>query len=528
MAVRYLVSGKDGDHLPVSGPDGKLDHRLMGAAWAALHGGYRGNTYEGPGKPQAIEKLKALYKSEGMDLPETNSEIVNSELAGPKFTIHNSLFPRFVIRLAEIGTTGLARVPLAITGQWVKNGVEFSITHDDLDDLLANFQKRLNGEVNVDYDHASEMPEVARGGPLPSAGRIVGLDPPERFVNGVGASRSIGTPLRFILYGHYEPTEHARELIRNREYRYISPAIDWGARSKQTGKRQGTTLTSVALTNRPFLEELPEIRLSDPGYVSVGPTLASATNRPGQAPALLGEKTMKNLELKNIDGAHHVFDGEEPVGVLADDHLRGYVNQYLPAAADGGDEKEKASEAARAAVLSELGVRDVETARRAVSTSAEAERAEKAGRELARIYLSEKPDEEAGDKLLASGAVTLPELRGAERARKRVDQALGAGKILPLDRAVAFRIAFADAKAFDEWIAKRPAYPRLGPPSGIAGNEIDSAHPRQQLAELVRRKKDELKEKYPARSEQLLFDQATQLVRKENPELFRRYREEKA
>jgi len=55
-------------HLQVK-VDGKPDHRLMGAAWAALHGGYRGNKYEGPNKQEAIKKLKALYKSEKMTTP---------------------------------------------------------------------------------------------------------------------------------------------------------------------------------------------------------------------------------------------------------------------------------------------------------------------------------------------------------------------------------------------------------------------------------------------------------------------------
>jgi len=54
--------------LPVK-VNGKVNHRLMGAAWAALHGGYRGNKYEGPGKTAAIKKLKALYKSEDMETP---------------------------------------------------------------------------------------------------------------------------------------------------------------------------------------------------------------------------------------------------------------------------------------------------------------------------------------------------------------------------------------------------------------------------------------------------------------------------
>ena len=76
----------------------------------------------------------------------------------------------------------------------------------------------------------------------------------------------------WILFGSYLPTARARKLIEQSEYRYISPAINWAGRDKRTGKIDGTTLTSVALTNRPFLEELPQIRLSDPAFqlVDVG------------------------------------------------------------------------------------------------------------------------------------------------------------------------------------------------------------------------------------------------------------------
>lgn len=53
-------------HLPVK-VNGKVNRRLMGAAKAALTVGYRGNKYAGPGKAKALAKLKALYKSEGME-----------------------------------------------------------------------------------------------------------------------------------------------------------------------------------------------------------------------------------------------------------------------------------------------------------------------------------------------------------------------------------------------------------------------------------------------------------------------------
>ncbi len=55
-------------HLQVK-RNGKPDHGLMGGAWAALHGGYRGNQYSGPNKADALRKLIALYKSEGLPTP---------------------------------------------------------------------------------------------------------------------------------------------------------------------------------------------------------------------------------------------------------------------------------------------------------------------------------------------------------------------------------------------------------------------------------------------------------------------------
>lgn len=58
-------------HLQVKNA-GKVDRRLMGAAWAALHGGYRGNKYEGPNKAQAIAALKKLYDAEGVSYPKEN------------------------------------------------------------------------------------------------------------------------------------------------------------------------------------------------------------------------------------------------------------------------------------------------------------------------------------------------------------------------------------------------------------------------------------------------------------------------
>ena len=83
-SIKYLVTESDGTtHLPVTTESGTPDHGLMGNAWAALHGGFRGNEYAGPNKEEAISKLKAMYKAEKMDEPDgrmSKEEIEDMEL----------------------------------------------------------------------------------------------------------------------------------------------------------------------------------------------------------------------------------------------------------------------------------------------------------------------------------------------------------------------------------------------------------------------------------------------------------------
>lgn len=61
-------------HLQVRDASGQPDHRLMGAAYAALTVGYRGNRYEGPDKAGALRKLRALYNAEEMAWPGEQAE----------------------------------------------------------------------------------------------------------------------------------------------------------------------------------------------------------------------------------------------------------------------------------------------------------------------------------------------------------------------------------------------------------------------------------------------------------------------
>ena len=79
--------------------------------------------------------------------------------------------------------TGLIRIPIAVTGDWKGSDKGFSIGLDDLNEIRENFAKKPTGEINVDYEHASEVP-FGTGGPVLSAGRITRLDEPEHFRNG--------------------------------------------------------------------------------------------------------------------------------------------------------------------------------------------------------------------------------------------------------------------------------------------------------------------------------------------------------
>jgi Mu-like prophage I protein len=154
------------------------------------------------------------------------------------------------------GPFNLTEIPIAVTGSWVKEGHRFSITEEDLDDIIKNFENRGNGEVVVDYEHASENPQVARGGPIPAAAWITKLSKKD---GEDGKSK--------MLWGDVDFTDEAKKHIERKQYKYFSPAIDWGAVEKKTGRSKGATLTSGALTNHPFLEELPAIQLSDKGKV---------------------------------------------------------------------------------------------------------------------------------------------------------------------------------------------------------------------------------------------------------------------
>jgi hypothetical protein len=452
----------------------------------------------------------------------------------------------------------LARIPIAITGKWVRDGNDFSITLADLEEIVRNFNGRRNGEINVDYDHASEMPEVGAGGPVPSAGRIVELEEPrllgtphppsyagrqsitwgrDPLPGGEGGERSeTGEGSRWILYGSYDPTPRARKLIESREYRYISPAINWAGRDKRTGKMTGTTLTSVALTNRPFLEELPQIRLSDPAYqlVDIGDVhvetalgtqeekksevrsqkseeeqpatnsgrSSSSVNRQSTNGNLPGGK-MKQVKLSVQDGQIKVAHDDLPDGYFADP---AEVRQCMEDL--GGD---SGALALAAEIESMAGLPGHAESGGASATLSEC---------VAEIRRRLAPHQEISLKeaaaLLSENEAGGKSIAAADYFRWRVeqelDEAVKNGKVLPRQRDDWRKIALSDFPTFRKIVAEqKPQVPLR--PVGLGGSGPEDAQTQVKLLAEQR-----------MRERQISFGQALSEIGREQPELVHQYR----
>lgn len=364
-------------------------------------------------------------------------------------------------------------IPIAVTGAWIKGDESFSITRQDLGDMVRNFGKRKNHAVVIDYEHASEMPEVAKGGPIPAAGWIHGLRLGNRRRGAEDGKSSSDLPSppsnSHTLAAVVEWTPEAERMIHSGQYRFFSPAIDWGALDKESGKPQGATLTSGALTNHPFLEELPPIMLSDGTVVTLSGE-RSATPETSVAESSGGrtheheEIRMKKLTLKRIPeghehaGHHAIFEdgSEDPLGFIPHDELSEYAATHLGI---NPDMEEDSGESRATGDHEESGKLKVE--------ARDVQRRSFFLREAVR---KGKIDNHRASELAESGKITLADYIHAREAEKLIESAIRDGKILPRDRAFFFRDALERSREFQDYIRSAPPVVRLGV-KGIGSGE---------------------------------------------------------
>ncbi|WOE69096.1 phage protease [Hydrogenimonas thermophila] len=129
---------------------------------------------------------------------------------------------------------------IALTGKWAGHRAgEFELRSEDLKQIVFNFQN-MGLDVVVDYEH-----QTLFGNEAPAAGWI-------KHPDGLKIEGD-------KLLAKIEWTPRAKEMIEKKEYRYLSPTIVPNYTDPVTGNSIGWVLHSVALTNTPFLKELPAI-----------------------------------------------------------------------------------------------------------------------------------------------------------------------------------------------------------------------------------------------------------------------------
>jgi len=169
-------------------------------------------------------------------LPEDWKEPVAAREEGPEMAL--------LIGDSRTAADGLKRIPVALVTRGFKGKQRFAVTRDDLASIAANFKKR-QADVPLDYEHSTL--QAADGTPKPTAGWLKRIeDAPDE---------------RGVLWGWVDYTEQGAASVAAKDYKYVSPVIEWGVRDKKTGEQQGATVTSIALTKQPLFENLPSLPL---------------------------------------------------------------------------------------------------------------------------------------------------------------------------------------------------------------------------------------------------------------------------
>lgn len=132
-------------------------------------------------------------------------------------------------------------IKVAVIGKWKGHHAgQFEIDQTDLEQMVDNF-KHSGLSIPIDYEHESLENKKA-----PAIGWVDKLYIKDN-----------------ALYALPKWNDEARELIKNKQYKYISPVFVFNSKDAVSGKGIGTTLQSIALTNTPFLAELGEISLKN-------------------------------------------------------------------------------------------------------------------------------------------------------------------------------------------------------------------------------------------------------------------------
>lgn len=130
---------------------------------------------------------------------------------------------------------------IGVIGEWKAhhNGV-MKLTLDIFNEIIKNYEKSKVA-IACDYDHALLSNNSAKAsGWVELSSDALKIEDDKLLAN--------------ICW-----TDNAKEQIKAKEYRYLSPVFDPKTIDSYSGVEQGWSLHSIALTNKPFIEELGEV-----------------------------------------------------------------------------------------------------------------------------------------------------------------------------------------------------------------------------------------------------------------------------
>lgn len=184
---------------------------------------------------------------------------------------------------------------------WSPRYKDFSVTKSTLSTMVENFQTitpKAPTELPLDYNHGTSRPDTVEQGK--AAGWIKDVE-----------LRADGKEL----WAQVELTPEAADLVRNKEYRYVSATFDFDYVHTQDGNRKksiGPTLMAAALTNTPFVEGMAPVSLSAQASVELAEDeAAEATFSFGEIRRRVQEQLTERLKAPGCCGAYLVdlFDG---------------------------------------------------------------------------------------------------------------------------------------------------------------------------------------------------------------------------
>lgn len=245
--------------------------------------------------------------------------------AGPTVRCLRSLYP-LVAPDAPV-----TDVHVAMEGRWEGHSSgPFELTREAFAQIVANFERSANA-IPLDFEHATEWAQEA-----PACGWVHGLE-----IRNDDRGKA-------HLWARVELGEKAARYIREGAYRFSSGVFVFDARDNATGADIGVEMTSLALTNVPFILGQTPIALSRRAAQTRTQTRFLTRSRDMKVSkeallAALGALEMDELSPAEVEAAMGMAAAQS--GALAEEEPEAMADEPKPE-----DEEEDAEKAATADV----------------------------------------------------------------------------------------------------------------------------------------------------------------------------------